>query len=39
ETESYYDGPSLPPPVSHPVEQTVPGPADRVPADWRNHLN
>jgi hypothetical protein len=33
------DGPELSPPVSHPAEQSVPGPADRVPADWREHLN
>jgi hypothetical protein len=32
------DGPALAPPVSHPLEQGAPGPADRVPADWRELL-
>jgi hypothetical protein len=39
ETNNYYDGPALPPPDCHPESQSVPGPADRVPADWRSHLN
>ncbi|WNI19430.1 UBP-type zinc finger domain-containing protein [Actinacidiphila sp. ITFR-21] len=39
-TESYVaDGPELSPPVSRPAEQSVPGPAERVPADWRDLLN
>lgn len=39
-TEEFYDsGPPLAPPESHPVDQTVPGPAGRVPRDWRAHLN
>jgi hypothetical protein len=33
------DGPRLAPPESHPAGQSVPGPADRLPADWRNHLH
>ena len=33
------DGPTLAPPAHHPLDQTTPGPADRVPADWENHLN
>ena len=33
------DGPPLAPPVHHPLDQTTPGPADRVPADWEDHLN
>ncbi len=28
----------LPPPEHHPVDQTAPGPADRVPGDWRAQL-
>jgi hypothetical protein len=40
EKESYVeDGPALAAPHSHPEDQPVPGPADRVPADWRSHLN
>jgi hypothetical protein len=38
-TEQMYDGPGLAEPTSHPQEQPAPGPADRVPADWRGHLN
>ena len=39
-TRSYYDGgPELAPPLEHPAAQTTPGPADRVPADWRSHLH
>lgn len=34
----YADGPILAPPHAHPLDQAVPGPADRVPADWRSHL-
>jgi hypothetical protein len=37
--EAFYDGPELAPPLSHPVDQTVPGPAGRVPADWQRHLH
>ncbi|MEN3303790.1 UBP-type zinc finger domain-containing protein [Pseudonocardia sp.] len=33
------DGPDLAPPTHRPVEQTVPGPADRVPQDWREHVH
>jgi hypothetical protein len=33
------DGPALADPQHHPLDQTVPGPADRVPADWRNHIH
>jgi hypothetical protein len=32
-------GPSLAPSTSHPVDQSVPGPAGAVPADWQRHLN
>jgi hypothetical protein len=32
-------GPPLAPPTSRPADQTVPGPAERVPADWRDHIH
>jgi hypothetical protein len=32
-------GPPLAPPTSHPVDQSVPGPADRLPADWEAQLD
>jgi hypothetical protein len=35
----YESGPQLAPPESHPVDQPVPGPAGRVPADWRSKMN
>jgi Zn-finger in ubiquitin-hydrolases and other protein len=38
-SQDYYDGPRLADPQHHPVEQTVPGPHERVPADWRNHVH
>jgi hypothetical protein len=34
-----YDGPELAAPTSHPDAQTVPGPADRVPEDWMQHIH
>jgi hypothetical protein len=34
-----FEGPDIAAPRHHPAEQTVPGPADRVPRDWMNHLN
>ena len=34
----YESGPDLAPPVSHPADQPVPGPAGRVPADWARQL-
>ena len=34
-----FDGPPLPDPQSHPAEQPTPGPAGRVPADWRQHVH
>jgi Zn-finger in ubiquitin-hydrolases and other protein len=39
ETDSFYDGPPLAPPEEHPADQTTPGPAGRVPADWQRHLH
>jgi hypothetical protein len=32
-------GPQLAGPDSHPANQTVPGPAGRVPRDWQRHLH
>lgn len=32
-------GPALAEPVCRPEDQTVPGPAERVPADWREHIH
>jgi len=32
-------GPDLAPPTSHPEDQPVPGPAGRVPDDWRGHIH
>lgn len=31
-------GPTLAPPTAHPADQPAPGPAGRVPDDWREHL-
>lgn len=39
QSEEFLDGPELAGPVHHPLEQPVPGPAGRVPADWEQHLN
>jgi hypothetical protein len=35
----YESGPALASPRSRPLDQTVPGPADRVPRDWQRHLH
>ena len=32
-------GPRLADPQSRPAEQSVPGPADRVPEDWKQHIH
>ena len=37
--EMYESGPELAAPRHHPLDQPVPGPAGRVPADWRAHLH
>jgi hypothetical protein len=39
QTQQYGEGPELAPPHSHPEDQPVPGPAGRVPDDWRHHLH
>jgi hypothetical protein len=38
ETNDYYDGPELADPQCRPVEQGAPGPADRLPSNWRSQL-
>ena len=38
-TNEPLDGPELAPPTARPDDQTVPGPAGRVPADWREHIH
>lgn len=35
----FVDGPELVPPLHHPLEQPAPGPAGRVPPDWRHSLH
>jgi Zn-finger in ubiquitin-hydrolases and other protein len=39
QSNDYYDGPQLADPQHHPPDQTVPGPHDRVPADWRRKVH
>jgi hypothetical protein len=39
DTDDYYEGPKLAPPEHHPVDQPAPGPAGRVPSDWKRHLH
>ena len=34
-----HEGPAMAPPTHHPLEQSIPGPAGRVPEDWRQHLH
>jgi Zn-finger in ubiquitin-hydrolases and other protein len=38
-TDDYLAGPELVPPHHHPLDQSVPGPADRVPRDWAEQLH
>jgi hypothetical protein len=38
-SQSYADGPRLVDPQSHPVDQPVPGPQGRVPADWMDRVH
>ncbi|MEY9849093.1 UBP-type zinc finger domain-containing protein [Streptacidiphilus sp. MAP5-3] len=37
-SEFYESGPQLAPPTHHPLNQSVPGPADRLPSDWQQRL-
>ncbi len=38
-SEQFYDGPELANPQHHPLEQSVPGPKERVPSDWAHHVH
>jgi hypothetical protein len=38
-TNDYMEGPRLADPEHHPVDQPVPGPAGRVPANWQELLS
>jgi hypothetical protein len=38
-TQRVFEGPELAPPQQRPDAQPVPGPAGRVPADWRAHVH
>ena len=35
----YLEGPPLAAPQHHPLDQSVPGPKDRVPPDWERYLH
>ena len=37
--ERYSEGPELAPPEHRPVDQPAPGPAGRVPPDWKHQLH
>lgn len=38
-TSEMLQGPELAPPTHHPESQSAPGPAERLPADWQQHVN
>jgi hypothetical protein len=38
-TDEFLEGPLLAAPQHHPLDQAVPGPAARVPADWERWLH
>ena len=38
-TKKFFRGPRLPDPQSRPPGQPAPAPADKVPADWRDHIH
>jgi hypothetical protein len=38
-TEEFFAGPKLPAPHSRPLDQPVPGPAGRVPSNWKTLLH
>ena len=38
-SDEFVSGPPLAPPTHHPLDQPVPGPRGRVPADWQRHLH
>jgi hypothetical protein len=37
--DGFYEGPALAAPDHHPLSQPVPGPAGRVPKDWKRQLH
>lgn len=37
--EQMYDGPELAAPQHHPLDQSTPGPRDRVPKNWQSLMN
>jgi Zn-finger in ubiquitin-hydrolases and other protein len=37
--DDFVEGPELTPPLHHPLDQPVPGPAGRVPSNWRRALH
>ncbi len=39
ETGQAFDGPPLAPPDSRPAHQASPGPSERVPSDWLQHVH
>jgi hypothetical protein len=39
EQDKGFTGPALAAPTHRPLDQTVPGPAERVPADWQQHIH
>jgi hypothetical protein len=39
ETGKGFDGPTLAEPGSRPVDESAPGPRDRVPRDWMSHIH
>ena len=39
DTQDYLEGPELAFPLAHPADQPVPGPAGKVPADWKQQIN
>ncbi|MDE9365506.1 UBP-type zinc finger domain-containing protein [Luteipulveratus sp. YIM 133132] len=39
EAQAPVDGPRLADPQSHPSGQSTPGPADRLPDDWQDHIH
>lgn len=38
-TQESVDGVVVAPPTEHPADVAAPGPADRLPADWRDHIH
>ena len=38
-TGEVLDGPELAPPDARPEDQPVPGPSERVPSDWTEHIH